>query len=94
MNNKGLLLIVQHRMQAGNLSEIMFFKTHCLVPKKGQTVQHLCWGDTELVNHCHFYYAQAEYHRTSKAKHLLSEKNDLRSRAFFFFPTQFEILCI
>lgn len=70
-------------MQAGNLSEIMFFKTHCLVPKKGQTVQHLCWGDTELVNHCHFYYTQAEYHRTSKAKHLLSEKNDLRSRAFF-----------
>lgn len=42
MNNKGLLLIVQHRMQAGNLSEIMFFKTHCLVPKEGQTVQHLC----------------------------------------------------
>lgn len=35
MNNKGLLLIVQHRTQAENLSEIMFFKTHCLVPRTG-----------------------------------------------------------
>lgn len=47
-------------------------------------MQHLCWGDMELINHCHFYYAQAEYDSLSKAEHVLSEKNDLRSRAFFF----------
>ena len=32
---------------------------------------------------------EAEYHGTSKAKHLLSEKNDLRSRAFFHLILKF-----
>lgn len=37
----------------------------------------------ELINHCHFYYAQAEYDSLSKAEHVLSEKM-IYAQGFFF----------